>query len=331
MSDMSRGEFLGMGAAAVAAGISTGCAPSATGSDTHDRVVPELVLVNGRVLTSDEAQPVAEAFAVKHGRFVAVGSTADVQHLAGSDTEVIDAAGMTVTPGFIDAHSHPLWGGLQALVSVDTNLGSIARIQEALSDRANETPPGNWVVGFMYDDTKLSEGRPLNRRDLDEAVPDHPVFVGHRGGHTAVVNSRALTLAGVTTQTPDPQGGTYYREDGELTGKLAENGRNVFDPLLPDPSSREQRQAAVKLISELMNATGLTSVHATGVSSSGFTAFQDAYAAGELGFRANLFPNAAHIPASRPRACAPAWATSGYGSEPSSTWPTDPHRSARCG
>lgn len=292
MSDMSRGEFLGMGAAALAATLGTGCVRGGTGDDALDDAAPDLVLVNGRVLTSDDARSAAEAFAIRHGRFLAVGGTDDVRHLAGPKTEVIDAAGMTVTPGFIDAHSHPLWGGLQALVSVDTNLGSIARIQDALSGRANETPAGEWVVGFMYDDTKLAEGRPLNRRDLDEAVPDHPVFVGHRGGHTAVVNSRALALAGITIETPDPQGGMYYRENGELTGKLAENGLDVFYPLLPDPSSREQRQAAVKLISELMNAAGLTSVHATGISSLDFTAFQDAYAAGELGFRAYLFPNA---------------------------------------
>lgn len=290
MARMTRGEFLGIGAA-ITAGLGTGCTPlrndAAAGRSGGS---PDLALVNGRVLTSDPTQPVAEAFAVDRGRFVAVGSSDDIRNLVGPETELIDAGGMCVTPGFIDAHTHPLWGGLQALVSVDTNLGSVARIQEALAQRAKETPPGEWVIGYMYDDTKLSEGRPLNRRDLDEAVPDHPVYVGHRGGHTAVVNSPAFALAGITAETPDPGGGKYYREDGELTGKLAEHGLNVFYPLLPDPSSREQRQAAVKLISELMNAAGLTSVQATGIASQDFTAFQDAYVAGELGLRCYLFP-----------------------------------------
>ena len=177
MSDMSRGEFLGVGAAALATGFGAGCVGSPAQS-APGGTAPDLVVVNGRVLTSEPSQPVAEAFAVKHDRFVAVGSTDDVTHLAGPNTEVIDAVGMTVTPGFIDAHSHPVWGGLQALVSVDTNLGRIARIQAALSARAGETPTGEWVVGFMYDDTKLSEGRPLSRRDLAEAVSDHPVYVG---------------------------------------------------------------------------------------------------------------------------------------------------------
>ena len=309
MSDMTRGEFLGIGAAlATAAGA--GCMARGPRDNARSEGSPDLALLNGCVLTSDKAQPLAEAFAIRHGRFEAVGSTNDVRNLISPDTELIDGSGTTVTPGFIDAHSHPLWGGLQALVSVDTNLGSIRRIREALTERAREMPPGEWVVGYMYDDTKLAEGRPLLRRDLDETVPGHPVYVGHRGGHTAVVNSQALELAGITIDTRDPTGGKYYREQGALTGRLAENGLNAFSPLLPDPSSRQQRQEAVKLISELMSASGLTSVHAAGISTVDFTAFQDAHAAGELGFRANLFPNAATYPAFKA-----AGVRSGFGDE----------------
>jgi hypothetical protein len=316
MTDMTRGAFIGLGAATAAAtaAIATTRGASATvlgsASSSEDSVTgtgqsvasgmaPDLVVTNGRVLTSDAQQPLAEAFAVERGRFIAVGSTDEVSNLIGLGTKVIDASGMCVTPGFVDTHSHPLWGGLAALISVDTNLGSIQRIQDALSARARETEPGKWVVGFMYDDTKLSEGRPLDRRDLDEAVPDHPVFVGHRGGHTAVVNSAAFDAAGITVDTPDPRGGTIYRDSGELTGRLAGAALDPLQALLPDPSSREQRQAAVKLISELMSATGLTSVHAAGVGSDAFIAFQDARAAGELGFRANLFANANAYPSFR--------------------------------
>ena len=298
MTAMTRGAFLGLSAAtaAAAATIGTSRHPSGIGRSTVQGGEPDLVVINGRVLTSDERQPRAEAFAVDRGRFVAVGNSDEVSNLIGQGTEVIDASGMCVTPGFIDTHSHPLWGGLAALISVDTNLGSIQRIQDALSARAKETRPGEWVIGYMYDDTKLSEGRPLDRRDLDEAIPDHPVYVGHRGGHTAVVNSAAFRAAEITIDTPDPRGGTIYRDDGELTGRLAELALVPFRALLPDPSSREQRQAAVKLISELMGATGLTSVHAAGIASADFVAFQDAYAAGELGFRANLFANADAYP-----------------------------------
>jgi len=287
MSEISRGEFLGM-SAALAAGLSTGCIRdgSARAGSLAADLAPDLVLVNGNVLTQDDDRPTAEAFAAQGGRLVAVGSTDDVSNLiARGRTEVIDAGGMTVLPGFIDAHSHPSGAGLNELKNVNTNLGSIARIQQALRERAARTPPGQWIVGFMYDDTKQQEGRPLSRRDLDEAVPDHPVVVGHRGGHTGVYNSMAFRLAGVTVDTPDPPGGAFYREGGELTGKVAERARNVFSRLIPRESTREERQEGVTLISRRMAAAGLTSVCQAGTSRSDFVAYQDALEAGELSFR----------------------------------------------
>ncbi|MDP2959719.1 MAG: amidohydrolase [Longimicrobiales bacterium] len=280
MSGISRKDFLGIGAAA-AAGLSTGCAP---GGATTTAAAPDLVVVNGRVLTQDAALPAATAFAVKNGRFVAVGSDADVRNLASAGrTQVMDAGGMTVVPGFIDAHSHPSGAGLNALKNVNTNLGSIARIQAALRERAQKTLPGEWIVGFMYDDTKQEEGRPLHKRDLDAVSAEHPIVVGHRGGHTGVYNSKAFELAGVTVDTPDPFGGHFFRENGELTGKVAERARGVFD--IPSGSTREERAQGVAKICREMNAAGLTSVHQTGTSQDDYTAYQDAYAAGELTFR----------------------------------------------
>ena len=251
---------------------------------------PDLVLLNGRVYTVDDAQPRAEAFAVKNGRFVAVGSTDEIRGLVASGTDVIDAEGQTVTPGFIDAHSHPASAGLSQLLHVDVGLRGIAEIQEALRARAAETPSGEWVIGVMYDDTKLAEGRPINRKDLDEAVPDHPVKVAHRGGHTGVYNSKAFEMAGVTAQTPDPEGGTFYREDGELTGKVAEKARYAIDGLIPSGSTREERRDGVALISKKMAAAGLTSVHDVWADSEKLVAYQDAHEAGELRFRTYLFP-----------------------------------------
>ena len=251
---------------------------------------PDLVLLNGRVYTVDDAQPRAEAFAVKNGRFVAVGSTDEIRGLVASGTDVIDAEGQTVTPGFIDAHSHPASAGLSQLLHVDVGLRGIAEIQQALRARAAETPPGEWIIGVMYDDTKLAEGRPITRKDLDEAVPDHPVKVAHRGGHTGVYNSKAFEMAGVTAQTPDPEGGTFYREDGELTGKVAEKARYPIDGLIPSGSTREERRDGVALISKKMAAAGLTSVHDVWADSEKLVAYQDAYEAGELRFRTYLFP-----------------------------------------
>jgi predicted amidohydrolase YtcJ len=287
MSGISRSEFLGLGAT-LAAGFSAGCAPEQEqeAGSLSDLNTADLVVVNGNVLTQDEALPATEAFAVKRGRFIAVGGSDDISNLvAPGRTTILDAEGRTVLPGFIDAHSHPSYVGLNELKNVNTNLGSIARIQQALRERASRTPPGEWVVGFMYDDTKQQEGRPLNRRDLDEAVPDHPVMVNHRGGHTSVVNSMALRLAGISEESPDPPGGRFQREDGELTGLVAENGQRPFQRLIPRESTREERQEGVALISRKMAAAGLTSVHQTGTSGDHFTAYQDALLAGELHFR----------------------------------------------
>lgn len=292
MAPISRKDFLGLGTLATA-GLASGCTPGGGSSGVH----ADLILVNGNVLTQDDANPTAEAFAIKGDRFVAVGSDDDVRNLAGPDTRIIDAEGMTVVPGFIDAHSHPSGAGLNALRNVNTNLGSIARIQDALRERAAETPPGEWIVGYMYDDTKQEEGRPLNRVDLDEVSTEHPIVVGHRGGHTGVYNSKAFEVAGVTVNTPDPFGGHFYRENGELTGKVAERARRVFD--VPGGSTREERARGVAVICREMNAAGLTSVHQAGTGPDDFTAYQDAREAGDLTLRMNLFARGSAYPALR--------------------------------
>ena len=288
MSQFNRRDFLKLGGAGAAAVGVGGCQGS--GQDAAAGAEPDLVLLNGRIYTVDEAQPRAEAFAIKHGRFLAVGSNNDVRNLVTARTEVIDAAGMTVTPGFIDAHSHP--SGVRELTGVNVDLRSIAEIQEAMRRKAAEMPPDYWVTGYKYDDTKLREGRPVSRKDLDEAVPNHPAMIGHRGGHTGVYNSKAFEIAGVTAETPDPPGGKFYREDGELTGKVVERARRVFNNVgKTEEITREVRQAGIKFISEQMTAAGLTSVHLTGGGSTAFTALQDAYAAGEMRFRLYFFPS----------------------------------------
>jgi len=248
----------------------------------------DLVVLNARVYTIDAALPRAEAFAVKHGRFVAVGSTGDIRNLIAPDTQVIDAAGMTAVPGFIDAHCHP--SGVRELTGVNVNLSTVEEVKAALRKKAAATPPGYWVTGYMYDDTKLD--RPVTRRDLDEAVPNHAASVGHRGGHTGVYNSVAFELAGVTAETPDSRGGKFYRENGELTGKVAERALGVFNDVgMRDPATRETNQAGIKFISEQMTKAGLTSVHQTGGGRSSLMALQDAYRAGEMRFRMYLFPS----------------------------------------
>ena len=292
MPTYTRKEFLGL-SALLAGGV--GCAglpgTEAQSSGSEDGRQPDLALLNGRVYTIDDDALRAEAFAVKQGRIIAVGSNDDIRNLVGPGTEVIDAEGMTVTPGFIDTHCHP--SGVNELYGVNTNLRTVAEIQSALRAKAAETPPGYWVNGFMFDDTKVVDG-PLHRTHLDEAVPDHPVNVAHRGGHTNWYNSGAFELAGITRTTPDPPDGRFERDaDGELAGMVAENARRVFgnvgrrDELTPE-QSRERGREGMAHISRLLTAAGLTSVHDAGASRGKLVAYQDAYQAGELRHRAYL-------------------------------------------
>jgi len=170
---------------------------------------------------------------------------------------------------------------------VDCDLRSIAEILKALRERAATTPPGQWVLGFKYDDTKTAEGRPLTRAELDSAIPDHPVYVQHRGGHTAWVNSPAIALAKITDQTPDPAGGKYDHDaaTGTLTGHVRETGRETFDRIIPSNFTRDDHREGVRLISQMMTRTGVTSVTDAMGTPDDLRAYQDARESGQLKMR----------------------------------------------
>lgn len=293
MSSFTRRDFVKLGAGMAAV---LGVQGTAQAQELSKGSGADLAVINGRVYTVDEAFPRTDAFAVKNGRFIAVGSTADIRNLITPDTQVIDAAGMTVTPGFIDAHCHA--GGISDLIHVDVDVRTIGEIKKKIAARAAETPPDYWVVGVKYDDTKVIDEktgryRRINRWDLDEAAPNHLVQIRHRGGHVRWYSSKAIEMAGLTSETPDPTGGRYGRdENGELTGLVEEN-RSAFRTVGKYKEvSRKDRQAGIKYISEKMTAAGLTSVQQAHVSAANLTALQDAYAAGEMRYRMYFFPRA---------------------------------------
>jgi predicted amidohydrolase YtcJ len=248
---------------------------------------PELLLLNGNVMTMDPLLPRAEALAIAGGRLAAIGTTAEISRLAAGSARKVDLGGRTVVPGFVDAHAHPASAGLSHLRSVDADLRSIAAIQQALRERATKTPKGEWVTAFKYDDTKTSDGRRLTRKDLDEAVPDHPVAVAHRGGHTLYVNSLALARAKITKDATDPVGGRFDRDPQtrDLTGRLEETAADLVERLIPSTITPGDRRAGVKLISEMMSRAGITTVHDAYGSPNDLVAYQDARDAGELRVR----------------------------------------------
>lgn len=277
MHDQSRREFLG------SVGVAAALLPFAP----RERTAPEVILYNANIVTINDRQPRAQAAAIAGGRFLAVGTNDEVRPLGDARTVRVDLEGKTVVPGFIDAHTHPAVAGRLHLREVDCDLRSIVEIQAAIRQRAAATPAGEWVLGFKYDDTKTSEGRPLTRDDLDAAAPRHPVRIAHRGGHTAYVNSLAFTLAGVAENTPDPPGGHFDRDSatGRLTGRVSENATNAFDRIIPSRYTRDDYREGVKIISRMMTRTGVTSAHDAYGSPDDLRAYMDARDAGELPMR----------------------------------------------
>lgn len=282
MSRITRGEFLGFGAALAGlsltkAGIGGAAADARQPPSTGSRGEPDLIVHNARVYTVDETRPRAEAFAVANGRFVAVGTSRDVRNLASSRTRVIDAQRATITPGFIDTHCHV--SGVNELYAVNANVRRLTELLANLRRSAGATPPGQWITAVMFDDTKLDV--PLTRGHLDQVSNAHPIAVSHRGGHTTWYNSKAFELAGVTRGTPDPDHGRFFRDErGELTGRVAENARSVFgrvgtrERFTPE-QQRERSRAGMRHMSELLTAAGLTSVHDAGAGSDRIQAAED--------------------------------------------------------
>ena len=264
---LNRRSFLGLTAAGLAALGRGTLARAANAMWTRD---PDLIVVNGKVYTVDSLQPTAEAFAVKDGRFVAVGNTTDIRALAGVNTEIFDAQHMTIVPGFNDSHNHAPGNELLYEVLVgnpyDVEFVSIASIIDKLRKRAATTPADTWVEGYFYDDTKSKDKRALTVHDLDLVSQDLPVVVIHRGGHTAFYNSKAFKMAGVSNSTPNPPGGTYDRDSsGELTGRVTDTARARIDSAgrrrqySGDDALRRDRDA-LAYISKQFVKFGLTSV-----------------------------------------------------------------------
>jgi predicted amidohydrolase YtcJ len=248
------------------------------------RLEPDILLYNGNIWTVSEKLPGAQGVAISGGRFLAVGSNDEVLPLARAFTRKVDLGWKTVLPGFNDAHSHPCYAGVAHLRQVACDKDSIAAIQAALRERARNTPPGQWVLGFLYDDGKTP--RPINRYDLDSAAPEHPVLVHHRGGHTAFVNSLALKLAGVDDKTPDPPGGRFERDSsGHLTGHVADAAAGAFNKFIQDNPTRDDFRKGTALISKMFARRGVTSACDADAGPHAVQGYQDARDAGELRFR----------------------------------------------
>ena len=259
----------------------------------------DLVLRNARVLTMDPRRPAAGAVAVRQGRVVWVGADGDLAGSVPAGARVIDCGGATLLPGFVDAHCHVL-AYAASLLAVDCSpdvAGSIADIVDAIRVRVRSTPPGKWIRAAGYDEVLLDEGRHPTRLDLDEAAPNHPVRLNHGSGHACVLNSMALSQAGISSSTPEPAGGVIDREveTGDPAGLLLEMDEFLAGriPPLGEAELREGLRAA----SGRLLSYGVTSVHdATHSNSPGrWDLLSEARSSGAFVPRVTMMMGAAYI------------------------------------
>ena len=229
----------------------------------------DIILRNANVITMDAVQPVAEMVAVDGDRISLVGDIDNVELAAGANTRVIDCQGKTVVPGFNDAHMH-LFSFIRKLLSIDlspTAVKSINDIKTVIRRKAESTPKGTWLYGTDFNEYYLAEKRFPTRRDIDEVAPEHPVVLSHRSLHACVLNSRALELAGINQETPEPEGARIERdlETGEPNGILYEMLGYVRGEVMPAFTEAEQAEG-VSLANKQLLSQGITSLQEATVS-----------------------------------------------------------------
>ncbi len=221
------------------------------------------LFINGNIFTSNGEHLYADALLVENGKVVRAGSRdlfSDVPR--DGDTEIIDLKGRTVIPGLVDAHVHPMMLAeySRQIACLPPAVNSVRQLIEEIGRVAKDTPEDGWVLGWGYDEGKYEEKRSPDRYDLDKGCADRPVSLTRSCGHIRCVNSRALEIAGITADTPDPDGGSIDRdENGEPTGVLREKARELINPFMPEETKEDAVSALVDL-SGLLTSQGIVAL-----------------------------------------------------------------------
>jgi len=250
---------------------------------------PDLILVNGTIITVDERDRIAEAVAVRGDRVVAVSDTAFIDSLAGTNTQRVELDGRTVTPGLLDAHAHFSPSQFNRPDSLDLSypgVKSIQDVQKAIAGLARELAPGQWIQGRSWDEGKFSERRLLTSQDLDQIAPDHLIWLSHTTGHYGVANSAALRMANIHSETQDPPSGTIDRDPGgRPTGVLKETAQDLVTVLIPPPTDADMERG-IRLMAKAFNAEGMTGVKDPQISDQTWEAYRRVLAKNDLTVRA---------------------------------------------
>lgn len=259
----------------------------------------DLLLRNGHIITMESAQKIVTAMAVRDGKILAIGSDEELAGCASARTKVIDLQKRIILPGLIDVHTHLMeWtkGILRGeIVAGYPKVHSISDIKREVGARAATRKPNEWIQGAGWDDSKLAEHRYISHQDLDPVSPNNPVLLVHVSGHLSVANKAALALAGITKDTPDPQGGVIERDkSGQPTGILKDTAMLLVSKLLPEDQADIYVRAA-KLASEKAAEVGLTTIHDIFISPEDMRGYQEANQRGWLKIRVRMSPRIQNI------------------------------------
>lgn len=261
-----------------------------------DYEAAQVVYANGNIITVDGKDSVAQAVALRDGKILAVGTTAQMAAHTDQNTQVIDLAGKTMIPGIYDAHSHFTFTGTTARFEANLNSPPISTVKTIddvvalLKQQQGRLGPDAWVTGFGYDDTLIAEKRHPTRADLDRVSATQPVYITHVSGHLSVANSAALALAGVNAATPNPAGGVIRKDaNGNPDGVLEETAMQLVSRLRPALTAA-QVQEGIKAASELYVSQGVTTANEGAAAAANVAALEQAAKAGELPMRVIAWP-----------------------------------------
>jgi predicted amidohydrolase YtcJ len=248
--------------------------------------VPDLILINGKIITVDAGERIAEAVAVQGTKIGAVGTTAAIRQLAGPRTRVIDLKGKTATPGLIDTHCH--FQEAAQLYDVALDGPEITKIADAVAlvkARVAKTPAGEWIKGGGWDEGKFAEKRYLTAADLDPVSPNNPVYLVNTTGHYGVANSYAMKLAGVTRATKAPPAGTIDVDAaGNPTGVFKESAAGLVSRQVPGFTKEQLRNGLLKIVGHF-NKEGMTGVKSMSINQTAWDLYNEVLAENKLTVR----------------------------------------------
>ncbi len=245
----------------------------------------DLVVLNGRVATVDEAFSIREAVAVREDTIVFVGSSADALAYCGDGTRVIDASGLLALPGLIDSHAHLHDLGDELAYLNITGTGSYAEIIEKVVERLKAAKSGEWIVGGRWDQNDWEDTRFPEHDQLSSLSPDNPVYLTRVDGNAAFANHKALEIAGINKDTPQPEGGVIHRKpNGEPTGVLINRAMNLVKRHIPSATETQKRSRFMEAVERCL-AVGLTGVHEAGVGPGEIALYKQLIDSGDLPLR----------------------------------------------